>query len=79
MIELETPQIEPVEEVGTYAKYEGPCRRQASPSHARGACCLSSRGAAVTASDPRVYQEVRRSPCVKKTSPRSSERQELPS
>src|SRR5258706_6991253 len=62
MIELETPQIEPVEEVGTYAKYEvGPLQAGygVTLGNALRRVLLSSlEGAAVTSLQIRdVYQE----------------------
>ena len=70
MIELETPQIEPVEEVGTYAKYEaGPLQSGygVTLGNALRRVLLSSlEGAAVTAVGLRdVYQEFSTIPGVK--------------
>jgi DNA-directed RNA polymerase subunit alpha len=70
MIELETPQIEPVEEVGTYAKYEaGPLQAGygVTLGNALRRVLLSSlEGAAVTSIQIRdVYQEFSTIPGVK--------------
>ena len=70
MIELETPQIEPVEEVGTYAKYEvGPLQAGygVTLGNALRRVLLSSlEGAAVTSLQIRdVYQEFSTIPGVK--------------
>jgi DNA-directed RNA polymerase subunit alpha len=70
MIELETPQIEPVEEVGTYAKYEaGPLQAgyAVTLGNALRRVLLSSlEGAAVTSIQIRdVYQEFSTIPGVK--------------
>jgi DNA-directed RNA polymerase subunit alpha len=70
MIELETPQIEPVEEVGTYAKYEaGPLQAGygVTIGNALRRVLLSSlEGAAVTSIQIRdVYQEFSTIPGVK--------------
>jgi len=70
MIELETPQIEPVEEVGTYAKYEaGPLQAGygVTLGNALRRILLSSlEGAAVTSIQIRdVYQEFSTIPGVK--------------
>jgi DNA-directed RNA polymerase subunit alpha len=70
MIELENPQIEPVEEVGTYAKYEaGPLQAGygVTLGHALRRVLLSSlEGAAVTSIQIRdVYQEFSTIPGVK--------------
>src|SRR4026208_1500493 len=70
MIELETPQIEPVEEVGTYAKYEvGPLQAGygVTLGNALRRVLLSSlEGAAVTSLQIRdVYQEFSTMPGVK--------------
>src|SRR3954453_19035983 len=70
MIELETPQIEPVEEVGTYAKYEaGPLQAgyAVTLGNALRRVLLSSlEGAAVTSIQIRdVYQEYSTIPGVK--------------
>src|SRR4249920_526636 len=70
MIELETPQIEPVEEVGTYAKYEaGPLQAGygVTLGNALRRVLLSSlEGAAVTSIQIRdIYQEFSTIPGVK--------------
>jgi len=70
MIELETPQIEPIEEVGTYAKYEaGPLQAGygVTLGNALRRVLLSSlEGAAVTSIQVRdVYQEFSTIPGVK--------------
>src|SRR5258706_13198233 len=70
MIELETPQIEPVEEVGTYAKYEvGPLQAGygVTLGNALRRVLLSSlEGAAVTSLQIRdIYQELSTIPGVK--------------
>ena len=70
MIELESPQIEPVEEVGTYAKYEaGPLEAGygVTLGNALRRVLLSSlEGAAVTSIQIRdVYQEFSTIPGVK--------------
>ena len=70
MIELESPQIEPVEELGTYAKYEaGPLQAGygVTLGNALGRVLLSSlEGAAVTSIQIRdVYQEFSTIPGVK--------------
>ena len=70
MIELESPQIEPVEEVGTYAKYEaGPLQSGygVTLGNALRRVLLSSlEGAAVTSIQIRdVYQEFSTIPGVK--------------
>src|SRR5207249_7160783 len=70
MIELENPQIEPVEEVGTYAKYEaGPLQAGygVTLGNALRRVLLSSlEGAAVTSIQVRdVYQEFSTIPGVK--------------
>src|SRR3972149_6070512 len=70
MIELESPQIEPVEEVGTYAKYEaGPLQAGygVTLGNALRRVLLSSlEGAAVTSIQIRdVYQEFSTIPGVK--------------
>ena len=70
MIELETPQIEPIEEVGTYAKYEaGPLQAGygVTLGNALRRVLLSSlEGAAVTSIQIRdVYQEFSTIPGVK--------------
>ncbi len=70
MIELETPQIEPIEEVGTYAKYEaGPLQAgyAVTLGNALRRVLLSSlEGAAVTSIQIRdVYQEFSTIPGVK--------------
>src|ERR671923_9297 len=70
MIELENPQIEPVEEVGTYAKYEaGPLQAGygVTLGNALRRVLLSSlEGAAVTSIQIRdVYQEFSTIPGVK--------------
>src|SRR5678815_5004131 len=71
MIELENPQIEPVEEAGTYAKYEaGPLQAGygVTLGNALRRVLLSSlEGAAVTSIQIRdVYQEFSTIPGVKK-------------
>src|SRR5574340_1425324 len=70
MIELENPQIEPVEELGTYAKYEAgphPAGSGVTLGNALRRVLLSSlEGAAVTAIQLRdVYQEFSTIPGVK--------------
>src|SRR5919206_483742 len=70
MIELETPQIEPIEEVGTFAKYEaGPLQAgyAVTLGNALRRVLLSSlEGAAVTSIQIRdVYQEFSTIPGVK--------------
>ena len=78
MIELETPQIEPVEEVGTYAKYEaGPLQAGygVTLGNALRRVLLSSlEGAAVTSASRSATstRSSRRSRASRKTSPRSS-------
>ena len=77
MIELESPQIEPVEEVGTYAKYEaGPLQSGygVTIGNALRRVLLSSlEGAAVTSILIRdVARSSRPSRASRKTSPRSS-------
>src|SRR2546423_8330217 len=74
MIELENPQIEPVEEVGTYAKYEaGPLQAGygVTLGNALRRVLLSSLdGAAVTSIQIRaVYQEFSTIPGVKEDVP----------
>ena len=78
MIELENPQIEPVEEAGTYAKYEaGPLQAGygVTLGNALRRVLLSSldgRRGHVASRSATSTRSSRRSPASRKTSPRSS-------